>query len=126
MRGPEALELVDQLQAERDNFRAALAWGLAASPELALRLAGALGWFWWTGSYQRRAGAGSNEHFSPILNRPEHRRRRCTRRDGSRIISAISMKHASSLCSPSRWLRCRCGYLALRVAARRAPLWLAM
>jgi len=51
MRGPEALELVDQLQAERDNFRAALGWGLSADPELALRLAGALGWFWWTSSY---------------------------------------------------------------------------
>jgi predicted ATPase/DNA-binding CsgD family transcriptional regulator len=51
MRGPEALDLVDELQAERDNFRAALGWGLAANPELALRLAGALGWFWWTSSY---------------------------------------------------------------------------
>jgi predicted ATPase/DNA-binding CsgD family transcriptional regulator len=51
MRGPQALDMVDQLQAERDNFRAALDWGLAANPELALRLAGALGWFWWTSSY---------------------------------------------------------------------------
>ena len=51
MRGPQTLELVDELQAERDNFRAALDWGLSAHPELTLRLAGALGWFWWTGSY---------------------------------------------------------------------------
>jgi predicted ATPase len=51
MRGSEALDLVDELQAERDNFRAALGCGLAANPELALRLAGALGWFWWTTSY---------------------------------------------------------------------------
>lgn len=51
LRGPRALEVVEQLEAERDNLRGALEWGLAEHRELALRLAGALGWHWWLRSY---------------------------------------------------------------------------
>lgn len=50
MRGRDALEWVDRLDAEHDNLRAALAWSLEQDGAAALRLSGALGWFWWSRS----------------------------------------------------------------------------
>jgi non-specific serine/threonine protein kinase len=53
--GPAASTWHARLDAEHDNLRAALEWGLTAGVEtgsvLALRLAGALARFWWTRSY---------------------------------------------------------------------------
>jgi len=37
---------VRRLEAEHENFRAALQWAVAADPQTALRLAAGLGWFW--------------------------------------------------------------------------------
>ncbi|MET0973393.1 MAG: hypothetical protein ABWY95_08235 [Thermoleophilaceae bacterium] len=48
-------EWLPKLDAEVDNFRAALAWGLTAAPGLALRLAGQLGKFW---DIRNRIGEG--------------------------------------------------------------------
>jgi predicted ATPase/DNA-binding CsgD family transcriptional regulator len=50
MRGADALEWVDRLDAEHDNLRAALAWSLEHDGDAALRLSGALGSFWWSRS----------------------------------------------------------------------------
>ena len=45
--GPRETEWYDRLEEEHDNIRAALSWSLeGASPELGLRLAGAIWWFW--------------------------------------------------------------------------------
>ncbi|HTJ76880.1 MAG TPA: tetratricopeptide repeat protein [Acidimicrobiales bacterium] len=45
--GPEQAGILDQLEAEHDDFRVALAWGTSGGdPEPALRLATALGRFW--------------------------------------------------------------------------------
>ncbi|MET0206406.1 MAG: NB-ARC domain-containing protein, partial [Thermoleophilaceae bacterium] len=49
------IEWLPKLDAEVDNFRAALAWGLTAAPGLALRLAGQLGKFW---DIRNRIGEG--------------------------------------------------------------------
>jgi non-specific serine/threonine protein kinase len=51
--GPGQAISYDRLDVEHDNLRAALAWGLgeAGEPEAALRLAGALSWFWFVGGY---------------------------------------------------------------------------
>jgi predicted ATPase/DNA-binding CsgD family transcriptional regulator len=51
LRGPHALDVVERLEAERDNFRTALEWGIECEPRMALRLAAALGWLWWLRSY---------------------------------------------------------------------------
>src|SRR5215218_5228997 len=47
LRGPDQLEWLEKLEAEHDNMRAALSWALERKEaEVALRLGGALGWFW--------------------------------------------------------------------------------
>ena len=46
--GAEGPDILDRLELEHDNLRAALAWAIAANePELALRLAHAAWRFWW-------------------------------------------------------------------------------
>ena len=45
--GPDQVEALERLEREHDNFRAALAWSLEADHSLAVRLAGALGGFWY-------------------------------------------------------------------------------
>jgi predicted ATPase/DNA-binding SARP family transcriptional activator len=44
--GEDATAWLDRIQPEHDNIRAALAWSIAADPELALRLASSLRLFW--------------------------------------------------------------------------------
>jgi DNA-binding CsgD family transcriptional regulator/tetratricopeptide (TPR) repeat protein len=45
--GPREEEWYNRLEEEHDNIRAALSWSLeGANPELGLRLAGAIWWFW--------------------------------------------------------------------------------
>ncbi len=46
LRGPDMLTCLDQLDADHDNVRAALEWGLANDPLAALRLAAMLSIFW--------------------------------------------------------------------------------
>jgi predicted ATPase/class 3 adenylate cyclase/DNA-binding CsgD family transcriptional regulator len=57
MRGPEQRLWLNRLEAERDNLRAALDWSLApdGDAELALRLSGALAWFWYSRSHVEEA-----------------------------------------------------------------------
>jgi predicted ATPase/transcriptional regulator with XRE-family HTH domain len=47
LRGPRQVNWGQRLEAEQDNFRAALDWGLSSQKtEAVLRLLSALGWFW--------------------------------------------------------------------------------
>ncbi len=72
LRGPDQLEWLERLEAEHDNMRAALSWALGRKEiELALRLGGALGWYWSTRGYHsegRRwleAALANEGHGSP-------------------------------------------------------------
>ena len=52
LRGPDQLQWFETLEAEHDNMRAALSWALEHKEvEVALRLGGALWWFWWVRGY---------------------------------------------------------------------------
>jgi predicted ATPase/DNA-binding CsgD family transcriptional regulator len=52
LRGHECLIALGQLEQEHDNLRVALEWSLiSAQKDVALRLSGALAWFWWLRSH---------------------------------------------------------------------------
>jgi predicted ATPase/class 3 adenylate cyclase len=52
LKGANQLEWLERLEAEHDNMRAALSWALERKEaEVALRLGGALWWFWWMRGY---------------------------------------------------------------------------
>jgi len=76
LRGPQQQEWMRRLEAERDNFRAALSWTLEQAPEHAedgLRLAVALGQFWslhgdWTeGAQWLLRALAQQPHAKPLL-----------------------------------------------------------
>jgi len=51
IRGRARLAWIHRLEAEQDNLRTAMEWGLARNPESALRIAVSLPLFWTTGGY---------------------------------------------------------------------------
>jgi tetratricopeptide (TPR) repeat protein len=51
--GRESVAWLDRLEAEHDNLRAALAWSIEEDVEVGLRLAGALGEFWYRRGYRQ-------------------------------------------------------------------------
>jgi tetratricopeptide (TPR) repeat protein len=82
LHGAEQARWLDRLEAEHDNMRAALAWsqtvaerranGAPAAADLGLRLASALGWFWymrgyWSEGHAWLAGALARGGAAPAL-----------------------------------------------------------
>src|SRR5207244_7869003 len=58
LQSPHQLEGLDRLEPEHDNLRAALAWSLErGDATTALRLTGALGWFWSLRGYFSEGGS---------------------------------------------------------------------
>ncbi|MEV7803338.1 BTAD domain-containing putative transcriptional regulator [Microbispora sp. NPDC088329] len=77
LRRAEQLEWLARLSAEHDNLSAALRWACEeAEADLALRLVGGLGWYWWL-SGQRLEGAQRQgaDRRRGVQRRPGHRAR---------------------------------------------------
>ena len=58
--GADRAAWLERIDSDRDNLRSALSWSLSAGADAAagLRLAGALGYFWWRGGPSAKAAAG--------------------------------------------------------------------
>jgi len=71
LQGPDGLHWLTQLDAEIDNFRAALAWTLTSQEvELGLKLAGALWRFWWWRGYWREGLGWLEKLLLPVSEMP--------------------------------------------------------
>jgi len=75
LRGPNQRTWLDRLEAEHDNFRAALAWSASANADLGLRLAAALSRFWAFRSHSAEARAWLTRFLDavPSTSRTPHR-----------------------------------------------------
>ncbi|MBO2451256.1 winged helix-turn-helix domain-containing protein [Actinomadura barringtoniae] len=68
LRGPDQLTWMARLTAEHANTQAAFRWAITSEPETALRLLGALSWYWWLRGMRGEVGAPAAElleHFGP-------------------------------------------------------------
>ena len=66
LRGPDQLDWMARLTADHANAQAAVRWAVRAEPETALRLMGAMSWFWWLRGMRSEVGAPAAallEHF---------------------------------------------------------------
>ena len=68
---PDQVVGLDRTETEHDNLRAALMWSLEeGGAEVALRLAGALGWFWYTRGYWNEGRESLRAALSLAANSP--------------------------------------------------------
>jgi predicted ATPase/class 3 adenylate cyclase len=67
LRGADEAVFLDRLEADHDNIRAALAWSISADPTLGLRIAYAMGRFWW----MRGANAEGRRWLDALLERSD-------------------------------------------------------
>ncbi len=73
--GPEQAAWLDKLETEHGNIRAALEWGISEDIDIALRVAGALLWFW-----DRRSHLSEGQaRLTALLARPEASKHSTTR-----------------------------------------------
>ena len=91
LRGPQQVALLNLLEDEIDNLRAALEWSLDADPQVGLQVASLLKWFWHLCSLFEE-GAGWLEK---ILNSSE--------KSGAAIDLLLKAKSLSVLAFLSRW-----------------------
>ena len=61
--------VIRRIDAEHDNLRAAIDWGLRHNPDLALRLAGYLRWFWFHAGYWTEGRGWLNDALAASANR---------------------------------------------------------
>ncbi len=85
LRGRARLAWIHRLEAEQDNLRTAMEWGLARNPESALRIAASLPLFWTTGGF-------SAEGFRWIQQALEH-----MEKTGARAQPSLRAKGLSGL-----------------------------
>lgn len=79
LHGPEQMQVLDRLDNELDNVRAALEWSVREGrAEIGLRLAAALAWFWERRGYWIEGRA----YIEKLLNRPETGLRSLIRANG--------------------------------------------
>jgi len=102
---------LERLEREHDNFRAALTWSLAARgedaadarerAELGLRLAGALGWFWYLHSYLEEGRRWLHEVLAASAQAPAAPRARALALAGLLAENQGDYRHAETLLQDS-------------------------
>lgn len=103
LRGARQLAWYSRLERERDNLRAALHWlvidtsvdATAEGSEAGLRLATALGWFWWTRGYIREGARWLGAALARAPDAPTPLRARAMRQMGVMIAYAGDFSRAS-------------------------------
>lgn len=99
LKGPKQSEWLDRLEREYDNLRAALAWSLESEAAVALRLAGALGQYWFVRGHLFNEG---REWLEKILSR------------------TATLRHTTARVKAFRWLGILTNLQGDDVAARSA------
>jgi len=87
--GPDESQWLEQLAAEQDNLRAALEWALDREPKAALRLGGALYWFWEQHGDTSEANAALKKALALVPTLPEPRDEASRRRHGLAQAKAL-------------------------------------
>ncbi|MCW5861339.1 MAG: tetratricopeptide repeat protein, partial [Caldilineales bacterium] len=100
LRGPQQRTWLDRLEMEHDNIRAALSWLLAAPDGGvgALRLAGAMQWFWWNRNHHQEGWTW----LTQALAHPGAQARTAARANA--LVAANSMAFNDNELLGKRWL----------------------
>jgi predicted ATPase/DNA-binding CsgD family transcriptional regulator len=93
LQGSEQSAVAAQLESEQDNLRQAMRWTLegndADAQDIGLRLAGALGWFWFLRGYPAEARDWFDALLRPTLGPPSAVRARALNAAGFRAIDHV-------------------------------------
>ena len=76
LRGPQQATWMRRLEADHDNFSAAIDWALRHDPEVAVRLSSALAWFWLIGRHRSEVRRRLGEVVETASSVPPARRAR--------------------------------------------------
>ncbi len=96
LRGPEQAPWLEHLDMEHDNLRAALAWSVeSGDTEGALRLSGALWWFWYVRGYHREGRQWLEDVLESSRGAPPALRRKA--HDGAGYLATDQGDYAAAL-----------------------------
>jgi predicted ATPase/DNA-binding CsgD family transcriptional regulator len=97
LEGPAQARWLARLEREHDNLRAALAWGTAAAPAAALRLAGALWLFWYVRGHLAEGRGWLERTLGAAAAAPAEHRAKALHHLGNLLYEQGDFAHARAL-----------------------------